>query len=796
VTKTIVITSGKGGVGKTNISVNMALEISRRDFLTCLFDADLGLANVDILLGLRPEKTLDDVIFGESKLDEIILHPEIGIEIIPGSSGIEKMANLGEDKISDLISSFSQLPEYDYFLIDTSSGISRDVIAFCLASSETILIITSEATSLTDAYALLKVMSANSYTGTVKILVNKCPTVPVSRRTYLRFKSVVDKHLDIEIAPAGIVLHDPNIETAVRQQVPVLTLFPNSIGSQCIRAMVSILLENSDTGEKQTDFSDFWQRYFDFSQSDLLIPEEPPDEGNQVNLQTAGGNADHSLPPPENQEPEPFSHLEEPPVAESGHKSIIPFSNNNGIIDPLSLPSPTTLLAKSLELQARGEVSEDELLQIYSSDPALMAKAIQMFCTPGAVDSNRVVRMRQITEKLGIEALSNLIITTSMQQALIEQADTDTGFVNTFWYHSYKSAVLAKLLAEAMDYPYPEEAFLAGLIHDIGRIALQASYPQVYTQFPHTFRNEESLPETETGVFGKSHAEIGAETLRAWHLNSFIADAAQYHNEPASRIETGFDLIKIIFIACHTAESLQEDTAGMTDLVEPLIGLTAAQLQTCNEAAEKKVSEVADHFNITMPQVLEEDRQEEVQASFRRQAVDYSILLGILPDHILAQELPQIVCQIHQGLDILFEIKSAICFLPDSRQTTLQAIGYPDCFGWEILPEISVSLQSGKSIIAEAFTTGKSKNSLENESDNRLSLADEQITRLLDAHGLVSVPMVNRDISRGVIVFGIEKNEGETFHRQMNRLKQFAARSAKNIPAPEQGVKQEQPSPV
>ena len=795
-TKTIVITSGKGGVGKTNISVNMALEISRRDFLTCLFDADLGLANVDILLGLRPEKTLDDVIFGESKLDEIILHPEIGIEIIPGSSGIEKMANLGKDKISGLISSFSQLPEYDYFLIDTSSGISRDVIAFCLASSETILIITSEATSLTDAYALLKVMSANDYKGTVKILVNKCPTVPVSRRTYLRFKSVVDKHLNIEIAPAGIVLHDPNIETAIRQQEPVLTLFPNSIGSQCIRAMVSILLESSDREEKQTDFSDFWQRYFNFSQSDLLIPEESGEKDRAEDLQATEENAGDTFSPLLDQEPEPYSHLEESPITESGHKPIVPFPHNNGIIDPLSLPSPTTLLAKSLELQSRGEVSEDELLQIFSSDPALMAKAMQMFCTPGAVDSNRITHMHQIIEKLGAEVLTNLIITASMQKALIDQADTDTGFVNTFWYHSYKSAVLAKLLAEAMDYPYPEEAFLAGLIHDIGRLALQAGYPEAYIQFPHTFRNGESLIETETGIFGKSHAEIGAETLRAWHLSSFIADAAQYHNESASRIETGFDLIKIVFIACHTAESLQEDTAGMAELVEPLIGLTPAQLQTCNENADKRLLEVADRFDITVPQVLEEDRQEEVQASFRRQAVDYSILLGVLPDHALAQELPRIIRQIHQGLDILFEIKFAFCFMPDSRQTTLQAVGYPGCFGWEMLPEIAISLESGKSIIVEAFKTGKLENSLENGADNPLSLADEQITRILDAHGLVSVPMVNHGMSRGVIVFGIEKNEHATFHRQMNRLKQFGARSAKNIPASEQDIRQEQPSPV
>ena len=147
-TKTIVITSGKGGVGKTNISVNTALELAKRDYRTCLFDADFGLANVDIILGLHPEKTLNDVIYGDKNLEDIILHSEAGIDIIPGSSGIEKIANLTSDKISELVSAFSQLSEYDYFLIDTSSGISKSVISFCLAGTETFVVITSEATSL------------------------------------------------------------------------------------------------------------------------------------------------------------------------------------------------------------------------------------------------------------------------------------------------------------------------------------------------------------------------------------------------------------------------------------------------------------------------------------------------------------------------------------------------------------------------------------------------------------------------------------------------------------------------
>lgn len=116
-TKTIVITSGKAGVGKTNISVNTALELSRQGFRTCLLDADFGLANVDILLGLPPEKTLDDVICGDQNLEDIILHSEAGIDIIPGSSGIEEIANLTSEKISELVSAFSQLVDYDYSLI-------------------------------------------------------------------------------------------------------------------------------------------------------------------------------------------------------------------------------------------------------------------------------------------------------------------------------------------------------------------------------------------------------------------------------------------------------------------------------------------------------------------------------------------------------------------------------------------------------------------------------------------------------------------------------------------------------
>ena len=154
----ITITSGKGGVGKTSISLNLSLSLASKGFKVCLFDADLGLANVNILTGIYPKKDIESVITGLCSLNEIIIKDFQGIDIIPGASGVKKIANLSQTQIGTLISAFLDLEEYDYFIFDTSAGISSQVISFCMASHEIILVATCEPTSLTDAYSMLKVL--------------------------------------------------------------------------------------------------------------------------------------------------------------------------------------------------------------------------------------------------------------------------------------------------------------------------------------------------------------------------------------------------------------------------------------------------------------------------------------------------------------------------------------------------------------------------------------------------------------------------------------------------------------
>lgn len=782
-TQTIVISSGKGGVGKTNISVNAAIELAQRNYRTCLFDADLGLANVNILLGIQPENSLDDYIFGDKSLNEIILRTKFGIDVIPGSSGIEKTANLAQEDIADLIAAFAQIPGYDYFLIDTSSGISRGVIAFCLAGSQTIIVITAEATSLTDAYALLKVMACNNYRGTVKILVNKSPSVPQAKETYLRFKDVVSRHLKIDISPAGIILNDPNIETSITRQEPALLLYPDSLACQCIRAMVSNLIK-SDAGPHQgDDLNEFWQRYFDYALQDLSLPETPgirktPRRSFQLlSPARASEGRDHSNLSDHSDQSD--HREEEKKLPENTPERISPFALGNGVFALANLPVPIPLLAKALALLARREMTEEMLLEFFCCDPVLMVMALKLI-NGSAADtdrSGRVTTRRGIIEQLGPEVLTNLLRTAALQRGLQPSSTAETAKVTTgFWTHSHTCALLAENIAEITAYPFPEEAFIAGLIHDIGRLALQTDYPAVYNQFSDNFGHDAALLEMERRIFTASHAEIAAKALRTWQLDSFLVDAVQYHTEPFARIVTAFSLVRIVSLTCRLAESplgqLEADKLG-----EALFELSADQLQNLIANAGEKTRRLAKRLDIPLAAELDDSKRAETESRFRQQAREYALLQSALPGTSAVKKPPEILRSLFSACDILFGIRPAFCLVPDRRISVLKGIGHSGCFGWETIADIQFSLQWEKSLVVQAFLSGELKIVTEDDRE-ALPLADHQLFRALGADGFVCVPMIAEKVNYGIIVFGLPKSQRAKIDSLRTRLEHFGAQAA------------------
>jgi flagellar biosynthesis protein FlhG len=259
----ITITSGKGGVGKTSVSLNLSLSLASQGFKVCLFDADLGLANVSILTGIYPKKDLASVIDGDSGIREILIKDYQGIDIIPGSNGVDKLADLTRTQTAALISTFLDLDDYDFFIFDTSAGISSQVISFCMSSHEIVLIATTEPTSLTDAYAMLKVLSKYSFDGPVKIVINQVTAGHAARKAYNQLKKTADKYLSIHIEPLGIMAKDKSVRTAVLSQNPFSLMFPDSVASKCIQSMADKLANDSGFSTDMP-IEMFWGRCISF----------------------------------------------------------------------------------------------------------------------------------------------------------------------------------------------------------------------------------------------------------------------------------------------------------------------------------------------------------------------------------------------------------------------------------------------------------------------------------------------------------------------------------------------------
>jgi flagellar biosynthesis protein FlhG len=258
--KVIAVTSGKGGVGKSSTATNLALSLSALDKKVCVFDADASLANINILLGLQPQYTLQHLLNGEKNLKEIILDGPRGLKVIPGATGISEYAHLSNEQKAILLAALDKLQqEFDYLIIDTAAGIGDDVLDFINASQFSIIIITPEPTSLTDSFSLLKVLKRSNYNRTSFVLVNMAMDDANSQTIYKRFESAVKKYVDIDIAYLGYIQVDETMISSVSLQCPAVLLSPESTASKCFQKL-ALKLDKSTNDSHIDSFSEFWRQ--------------------------------------------------------------------------------------------------------------------------------------------------------------------------------------------------------------------------------------------------------------------------------------------------------------------------------------------------------------------------------------------------------------------------------------------------------------------------------------------------------------------------------------------------------
>jgi flagellar biosynthesis protein FlhG len=234
--RVIAITSGKGGAGKTNLSVNLAIALAKTGQRVAVLDADMGLANVDILLGVYPKFNLSHVLTGEKSLADIIIEVSSGIKIIPGASGIQKLAELSPTEQATMIHAFSEIEqELDVLIVDTAAGISAGVVNFVRACQEIIVVVCDEPTSLTDAYAFIKLMNRDYKRSNFHIVANMVKTAEQGQALFQKLTKVTDHYLDVTLRFVGSVPFDTNLSKSVQKQIPVLVGFPETKASLAIK---------------------------------------------------------------------------------------------------------------------------------------------------------------------------------------------------------------------------------------------------------------------------------------------------------------------------------------------------------------------------------------------------------------------------------------------------------------------------------------------------------------------------------------------------------------------------------
>ncbi len=260
--RVITVTSGKGGVGKTNISVNLALNLSQMGYRVILLDADFGLANIEVLFGISSQYTLLDVINSEKNIFDIISDGPMNVKFISGGSGIEEMSNLQKWQLNTVMEKMALLDQIaDIVIVDTGAGVSDKVVSFISAADDVVLVTTPEPTALMDAYALVKTATLSNKNKKIQLIVNRAESVKEAFAASNKLIIASEKFLGVKLEQLGYVLYDTSVVKAVKQQQPFILSYPKSLVTRQLNEIAcNLISENKEAVMKSTGIRGFFNK--------------------------------------------------------------------------------------------------------------------------------------------------------------------------------------------------------------------------------------------------------------------------------------------------------------------------------------------------------------------------------------------------------------------------------------------------------------------------------------------------------------------------------------------------------
>ena len=455
----------------------------------------------------------------------------------------------------------------------------------------------------------------------------------------------------------------------------------------------------------------------------------------------------------------------------------------NKIEAPQSLPTLPHILLKLFEACNKKPVEIKDISQIINKDASLGMRLMSMVNPVYYGLQDRVATIDQALLLLDPDISKNIATSAIVQQSFNETGSSYISALKILWRHSLMCAVLAKMIAGKVSYPSPDEAYLAGLFHDIGKLVLWVTCQEEYTEALQSAGNSPDVLIDSEKRLGISHCETGAQIINSWLPQSFIADAVLYHHEPQHRIVDALPLVKIVYSANILSSGIDGDSSDNLDMAKEVLDLERSVLETIVPLSYKEVKQAAELLDITIedPDNFNESTYEKdaaKQKEFVRAAINISQLQGALQNLFECHDDDSILKVVRQDLQILFDIKSVLFFLYNQEKDALQGIVGNGAEYDSLIKEIVIPIQGKNCLLTRALAEKTSLDSFGHIKGVNLSIIDSQIIRLSGKEGMLCIPMLSQENCVGVIVIGIDEPQSHILFNNLNFINMFTNQAA------------------
>ena len=453
------------------------------------------------------------------------------------------------------------------------------------------------------------------------------------------------------------------------------------------------------------------------------------------------------------------------------------------IVNLKNLPTLPHILLKLIDACNEENGGSKEISAIIEKDPSLSIKILRMVNSAYNGLPYTVINIRQAVMILGINAIRNIAICTSVHE-VFNHGKERTGFnLKLFWWHSLKCAVLSKLIAKKIAYGDPDEAFLSGLLHDIGRMVLWINFPEQYAALWETFQDEPDLLLDGEMRLVATHCSIGAWLVHQWKLPASMADAISHHHESKSEIFNAPPLVRIVYAANALCQEPVKGEARGPKIAEDFFGFEGMEIEEFLLQTDEETKQVAQSLRIEVEQpkawlnCLSENDRKKYEA-LAEEVRHFSLLFGTLQDFLETKDQDEILRTVLQGLELLFDMENVIFFLRDPRQDCLIGKTVKENMRHSVIQGLQIPMQMKESLLVASLLDGKPRDSFYRSPTQAPGLLDEQVIRALGDEGFVCFPMLSGAVRVGVIVIGLDEVQFNHLRRRFNLLRLFANQAA------------------